>query len=205
MFATLYAKLNAWILKEVTEFEIQDAYLQCKRFVKSIFEGGLSATLVKEERREALTPTAQLLINDQHSHQILARMEKMLDEATGEVLLCGWIGTLLPKLKEINKKGVNIRVITHKAKELKGQPGHQDVQRALRELVSMIGKDNISIRPECHCRVVVVDNKALIGSMDMNAISLTGSHREIAIYTEDTEIVRNLRKYFNEIFSPLEE
>lgn len=128
----------------------------------------------------------------------------MLEQATGEVILCGWIGTLLlPKLKEINQKGVNIRMITHKDTELKGKPGHRDVQTAFKGLISMIGKDNISIRPECHCRVVVVDNKALIGSMDINAISLTGSHRELAIYTEDTEIVRNLRKYFNDIFSPL--
>ena len=201
---TLYKKLSRRLLKEATEFEMQNAYLQCKRFAKSIFEGGLSATLIKEEKRESLTPTAQLLINDQADHHILNKIEELLDQATGEVLLCGWIGTLLlPKLKEIKQKGVNIRVITHKAKELKGQPGHQDVQRAFQDLISMIGKENISIRPECHCRVVVVDNKALIGSMDINAISLTGSHREIAIYTEDTEIVRNLRKYFNEIFSPL--
>ena len=190
--------------KEVTEFKLQIAYLTSRRFLKTIFESGLSATLVSEEKKELPKPTIQLLINDQASRQILGKVDEMLEQTTGEVLLCGWIGTLLlPKLREIKEKGVNIRVVTHKAKELKGKPGHQDVQRAFRELVSMLGKDNISIRPECHCRVVVVDNKALIGSMDINAISLTGSHRELAIYTEDPEIVRNLRKYFNEIFSPL--
>jgi len=204
--SNLYLKLSRKKIapEKINEFKIQDAYLTCRRFVQHIFEGGLSATFVSEEKKELMELTAQLLFNDQASRQILARMEKMLDEATGEVLLCGWIGTLLlPKLEEINQKGVKIRVVTHKAKELKGKQGYQDVQRAFKGLISMIGKDNISIRPECHCRVVVVDNKALIGSMDINAISLTGSHREIAIYTEDPEIVRNLRKYFNEIFSPL--
>jgi len=128
----------------------------------------------------------------------------MLDQSTDEVLICGWVGTiLLPKLKEIKEKGINICIITHKTTELKGKPGKQDVDRALNELTQSIGKDHISINPECHCRVLVVDNKALIGSMDLNAISLTGTHREIAVYTEDPEIVRTLRNYFKTIFSPL--
>ena len=201
---TLYTKLQFLEDFKPTNFEMQDAYLTCKRFLEMIFECGLSAALVTEEKRELLRSTAQLLVNDQASHEILTKIREMLDQATGEVLLCGWIGTLLlPKLKEINQKGVNIRLITHKDTELKGKHGHRDVQTAFKELISMISEDNISIRPECHCRVVVVDNKALIGSMDINAISLTGSHRELAIYTEDPEIVRNLRKYFNGIFSPL--
>lgn len=201
----LYRRLSQHISEELPDdFHIQDTFLTCKRFVETLFEGGLSATIISEEKKEPSKPTAQLLVNDQTSRQIIGKIGEMLGQATGEVLLCGWIGTLLlPKLKEINQKGVNIRMITHKDTELKGKPGHRDVQTAFRELISMIGKDNISIRPECHCRVVVVDNKALIGSMDLNAISLTGSHRELAIYTEDPEIVRNLRKYFNGIFSPL--
>jgi len=206
-FPTLYEKLSLEMIdaNEVDEFDVQDAIITCESFVEDIF-ADLSATLISEKRKESLKPTAQLLINDQVSRQILNKMEEMLDQATGEVLLCGWIGTLLlPKLKEMKQKGVNIRVVTHKAKELKGKPGHQDVQRAFRELVSMLGKDNVSIRPECHCRFVVVDNKALIGSMDLNAISLTGSHRELAIYTEDPEIVRDIRRYFKGIFSPLSE
>ena len=129
----------------------------------------------------------------------------MLNEATSEVLFCGWVGTfLLPELRAIKEKGVNIRVITHQSSELKGKPGKQDVERAFSELISIIGKDHISRRPECHCRVLVVDNKALIGSMDLNSISLTGTHREIALYTEDPDIVRTIRKYLKKFFSPLE-
>ena len=203
----LYEKLRS--LKDVkpNDFEMQDSYLTCKRFLETIFEGGLSATLVmEEERKEILKPRIQLLINDETSRQILDKIENMLDQATAEVLFCGWVGTiLLPKLKEIKEKGVDIHIITHQSSELKGKPGKRDVERAFNELISMIGEDHISRRPECHCRVLVVDNKVLIGSMDLNAISLAGTHREIAIYTEDPEIVRTLRKYFKEIFSPLKE
>ena len=189
---------------KTNDFEIQNAYLTCKRFLETIFEGGLSATSLTEEKKDLLKPTMQLLINDQTSHPILDKIKKMLDEATADVLFCGWVGTiLLPKLKEIKEKGVDIHIITHKSSELKGKPGKQDVDRAFGELISMIGTDHISRRPECHCRVLVVDNKALIGSMDLNSISLAGTHREIAIYTEDPEMVRTLRKYFKEIFSPL--
>ena len=190
---------------KANDFEMQSAFLRCKRFLEAIFEGGLSATLVTEEKKELLKPSKQLLINDSTSHEILSKIEEMLDQATNEVLLCGWIGTiLLPNMKEIKTKGVNIRIITHKSSELKGKPGKQDVETARRDLISMIGLDHISIRPECHCRVLIVDNKALIGSMDFNSISLAGTHREIGVYTEDPEIVRTLRRYFNTIFTPLE-
>lgn len=200
---TLYEKLR-FLTIETNDFEMQNAYLACKRFLQIIFEGGLSATLVAEEKKELLKPSTELLINDQTSRQILDKIGTMLDQATDNVLICGWIGTiLLPKLKEIQGRGINIRVITHKATKLKGQPGKQDVERAISELILTIGKDNVSIRPECHCRVLVVDNKALIGSMDLNALSLTGTHREIAVYIEDPEIVRTLRDYFKRIFSPL--
>lgn len=202
----LYYKLKFLKDTKANNFEMQSAFLRCKRFLEAIFEGGLSATLVAEEKKKPLKPSKQLLINDSTSREILSKIEEMLDQATNEVLLCGWIGTiLLPNIKEIKAKGVNIRIITHKSSELKGKPGKQDVETARRDLISMIGLDHISIRPECHCRVLIVDNKALIGSMDFNSISLAGTHREIGVYTEDPEIVRTLRRYFNKIFTPLEE
>jgi len=40
--------------------------------------------------------------------------------------------------------------------------------------------------------------------MDLNSISLTGTHRELAICTEAIDIVKKLRKYLNELFVPLE-
>lgn len=185
---------------------IQDAYLTCKRFLENIFEGGLSATLVLEEKKKDIShPKTQLIINDETSHQILEKIKEMLDQATCEVLFCGWVGTIiLPRLRELKEKGIGIRIITHQSSELKGKPGKKEVERAFSELISIIGQENISRRPECHFRVLVVDNKALVGSMDLNSISLTGAHREIAIYTEDIEIVRTLRQYLNEIFIPLE-
>jgi len=199
----LYEKLRLLSVKP-TDFEIQAAFLSCRRLLESIFQSGLSATLLSEERKEQLRPVAQLLINDQHSRQIFDKIEEMFEHATGEILVCGWIGTLfISLLKKMKEKGISIRVVTHKAAQLKGQIGHQDIQRAYSELIPTIGKDHISIRPECHFRAVIVDDEALIGSMDLNAVSLTGTNRELAIFTDDPEIVRNLRDYFNRISSPL--
>ena len=105
----LYEKLRRIENIKTNDFEMQDAYLTCKRFLRTIFESGLSATLVVEEKKEVFKSSTQLLINDQTSREILHKIENMLDQATGEVLICGWIGTiLLPKLKEIWTKGVNI-------------------------------------------------------------------------------------------------
>jgi len=202
----LYQKLRYGVEVERNNFMIQNAYLQCKRFLETIFESGLSARLVAEEKKLPPQQTTQFLVNDQSSHHILDKINAMLDQVTNEVLMCGWVGTiLLPKLKDIKQKGINIRIMTHKSTELKGKQGKQDVERAHSELISLLGKENISMSPECHFRVLVVDNKALVGSMDFNAISLTGTHRELAIYTEDPEIVRSIRKYFNQIFTPLKE
>ena len=203
---TLYEKLRYIKNFETNDFEIQNAFLESRRFLEIIFESGLSATLVTEEKKIPSQVTTQFLINDQAFRQILNEIETMLDEATGEVLVCGWVGTLLlPKLRELKEKGINIRIITHKSAELKGKPGRRDVEKAHVELISLLGKEHISVSPECHFRVLVVDNKALVGSMDLNAISLTGTHREFAIYTEIPEIVRSIRKYFNQTFTPLEE
>ncbi|TET20321.1 hypothetical protein E3J74_03480 [Candidatus Bathyarchaeota archaeon] len=188
------------------ELDIQRAYLESKRFLEMIFESGLSATLISEEKKKPPQTITQFLISDQTSHKILKKIEPMLDGATVEVLVCGWVGTLLlPKLRVLKEKGINIRIMTHKSTELKGKPGRQDVDRAHVELMSLLGGENISMNPECHFRVLVVDNKALVGSMDFNAISLTGTHREFAIYTEDPEIVRSIRNYFNQVFTPLEQ
>ncbi len=203
---SLYEKLRYDIEVEKNNFMIQNAHLQCKRFLGTIFESGLSATLISEEEKLPPQITTQFLINDQTSHNILEKIEPMLNGATGEVLVCGWIGTLLlPKLRVLKERGINIRIMTHKSPELKGKQGKRDVERAHGELISLLGKKNISMNPECHFRVLVVDNKALVGSMDFNAISLTGTHREFAIYTEDPEIVRSIRNYFNQVFTPLKE
>ena len=203
---TLYEKLRYLKGFDTNDLQIQSAFLECRRFLEIIFESALSATLVAEEKKLPPPVITQLLINDQASHQILNKIETMLDEATGEVLVCGWIGTLLlPKLRELKEKGINIRIITHKSAELKGKSGRRDVEKAHVELISLLGKEHISVSPECHFRVLVVDNKALVGSMDLNAISLTGTHREFAIYTEIPEIVRSIRNYFNQTFTPLEE
>jgi hypothetical protein len=39
--------------------------------------------------------------------------------------------------------------------------------------------------------------------MDLDSYSLTGTRNEFAIYTEKVESVRNIRNYFNNIFTPL--
>ena len=50
-------------------------------------------------------------------------------------------------------------------------------------------------------RARIVDNKAIIGSIDLDSYSLTGPRIEFAVYTEDVEIVRKLRSYFKQKFN----
>lgn len=193
--------------KEVTEFDIQNAYLKTKRFLKDIFEGGLSATLLTEEKKRIPKETTTFLINAvPFPQQITEKIHDLLDAATTEILIIGWIGTiLLKKLKELKEKGVKVKTITGRVKGIRQDPMRKEKERAMKGLIGIIGKENISIKPEFHGRAIVVDNKALVGSMDLDSYSLTGTRIEFATFTEDHEIVRSLRKYFNQIFTPWKE
>ena len=204
----LYDKIGMELMKleDVTDFNVQDAIVTCGRFVRHIFESGFSSTLIKEEKKEVLKPSMMFLVNDVRTRQITEKITAMVDEATNEILIFAWMGTfLLRKLRELKEKGVEIRVITGNVKGLRQDVMRREKERAMKELISIIGKDHISIKPEFHGRAIIVDNKALIGSMDLDSYSLTGTRIEFATYTEDPETVRNLRNYFNRIFSPWKE
>ena len=207
-FPILYRQLRQLPDKreEVSEFKLQNAYLVSKRFLKDTFEGGLSATLIAEEKKKIPKETVMLLINDVSFRQITEKIHGLLDEATVQILVIGWIGTiLLKKLRELKGKGLEVKVITGSVKSIRQDPMRKEKERAMKELISIIGKENISIKPEFHGRTIVVDNKALIGSMDLDSYSLTGARIEFALYTEDPEIVRSLRNYFTRIFTPWKE
>jgi len=191
-------------LEDVTEFMIQDAYYEGLRFLDEVFIGGLRARPIEEA--PMISHKFELLINITARREITERIDSLLDEATGEILICGWIGTyFIPKFKDLKSKGVKIRFITHKPQKARNQPWKREIEEAYSKLCSDIGLDNICIDPNIHGRMVIIDNKALIGSMDLNSSSLTGPHTEFAIYTDEPEIVRRLRRQFNAKFKPLKE
>lgn len=201
----LYRQIQQLVGKKVEEYEIQDAYLTCERETRHIFEGGLSATLVTEEKKRTSEPMTILLINDSFTRQITEQINEMISSATNEILILGWVGTYyLSQLQKMKIQGIKIRAITHKPNELK-TPVTRDVQKGFTELIRLIGLDNVSVNPMLHGRALIVDNKALVGSMDLNSHSLSGEHMEFATYTEDANIVRTLRSYFERTFKPLKE
>ena len=201
----LYRQIRQVNIK-AEEYQIQDAYLTCERRTRHIFEGGLSATLVAEEKKRISEPTTILLVNDSFTRQITERIDDMIANATDEILILGWVGTYyLNQLQKMKKQGIRIRAITHKPKELKKDPIFQEISKGYKKLTEIAGLECISVRPDLHGRAIIVDSKALIGSMDLNSYSLTGPHIELAVYTEDPEIVRGLRRRFNKIFVPLKE
>jgi len=188
------------------EDEIQNSYLTSERFLRTIFESGLSATTVSEEKLIIPKPAMEFLINDSDVRQITEKIEKMFEEATNEILIMGWIGTFfINKFKELKQKGINIFVITGNTKDIRQDIMQKEKAKAITELIATIGKSNISIKPEFHGRMVVVDNKVLIGSADLDSYSLTGTRIELAAYTEDPTIVLSLRNYFRKVFSPWKE
>jgi hypothetical protein len=196
----LYFKLVREIDHE--ESDPQNVRIENEAFLDDVFIGGLGA---KEIQEKAEVNRLELLINDVNNRQITERIYEMLRDATTCVLLMGWVGTdCLPKLKELKSMGVTVRSITHKPNEFKS-PVPADIQKGYPELIGIIGLDNVSINPLLHGRACIVDNKALIGSMDFNSHSLSGEHIEFAIYTEDADTVRSLRSYFESMFKPLKE
>jgi hypothetical protein len=188
------------------EYEIQHSYLSSERFLKTIFEIGLSATTVSEDKPMIPRPIAEFLINDSFTRQITERLEQMLEGATAEILIMGWIGTyFISKFKELKEKGIDIFVVTGNTKEIRQDTMQKEKAKAFTELINIVGKTNICVKPEFHGRMVVVDNKAMIGSADLDSYSLTGTRIEFAAYTEEPSLVLSLRNYFKQAFSPLKE
>jgi len=197
---SLYEKINKGLAKECDDAKMQDARMSCEEFLVDVFVGGLGGKEIPEERKAVCW---ELLTNDLDYHHITERIDQMLENATAEVLMMGYVGThCLPELRELKDKNVTIQAVTHRPKEMKA-PVPNDVLRGFSNLVEVVGKTNISINPELHGRALIVDNKALIGSMDLNAHSLSGEHTEFAVYTEDVDTVRRMRSYFKKIFAPL--
>lgn len=200
----LYTKLQRENIDvdKISDSDIQNANLESLRFLDTVFIGALQAKPIRE--KSARSFGLKLLLNDTQTREIKDLIASLLNEATGEVLICGWIGThFIPKLTKLANEGVKIRFITHQPSEAKNQPWRNEINKAFERLCSDIGKENICTDPNMHGRMIIVDNKALIGSMDLNAYSLTGAHSEFAIYTEDPGVIRKLRRIFNSKFKPL--
>ena len=201
-FPTLYFKIIKGLNAKCNDVNLQNARMRCEEFLVDIFVGGLGAKEIVERRE---INRWELLINDVDCRHITSRIYEMLEQATGEILLMGWVGTdCLPKLAELKSKGVTIQAVTHKPSEMKS-PVPKDIQQGYTNLIKMLGKTNVSTNREPHGRAIIIDNKALIGSMDVNAHSLSGEHREFAVYTEDVDTVRKIRAYFKKIFVPLKQ
>jgi len=184
------------------ESDLQNIRIESEEFLDHIFIGGLGAKEIQEKVEES---RFELLINDVNNHLMTERIYEMLKDATTCVLLMGWVGTdCLPKFKELKTAGITIRAVTHNPNERKA-PVDPDIQKSYSELVDILGLENVSVNRSLHGRALIVDNKALIGSMDLNSDSLSGEHIEFAIYTEDVDIVRSLRAYFEKMFKPLKE
>lgn len=196
---------NVTMLKPDTieEISIQKARLTGERFLKTLFSGGLSGILISEDKNYSAQENTSLLINDVKNHQIAKKIEEVLDGATGEVLIMAWMGTiLLTKLRALKEKGISIKVITGTIKDIRQDVMQREKEKAFEELISIVGPNNICIKRDFHGRAIIVDNKAFIGSMDLDSYSLTGARNEFAIYTENAEIVRTIRNYFNYSFIP---
>jgi hypothetical protein len=93
---TLYRKISQNVVssEEVQDFDVQDANVTCKRFLRTIFIGGLSGTPIGESKQMLSETTMEFLINDPFLRQITEKLELMLDNAVGEILIFGYMGTL---------------------------------------------------------------------------------------------------------------
>jgi phosphatidylserine/phosphatidylglycerophosphate/cardiolipin synthase-like enzyme len=180
---------------------MQDALMNCEEYLVRIMVGGLGG---KEIVEKTDSTQWELLISYTGCPNISERVSYMLERATNEVLIAGWIGTpLIKQLRDLKSKGIDIKAITHKPSDARNEPFLQEVNKGYQELINIIGLENISTKQEMHGRAIIVDNKAIIGSMDTTSDSLTGPHIEFAIYTDDVDTVRKIRAYFKSIFTPL--
>jgi len=67
---------------------------------------------------------------------------------------------------------------------------------ALKELNKFL---KVRVKEDLHCRMLIVDEKVIVGSMDLDRQGLT-VHDNIAIETNDPTVVERAKEEFNRIF-----
>ena len=202
--SALYCQLSKTIIEEsdITEFMLQEAFEEGNQYLDKIFIGLFQGK--EYQKRNILELNTLLITNDSYSRDITDKIKYLFNFANNEVLIVGWIGTeLLSELKLLKDREVNVKFITHKPNEAKDRPWRAEIEKAYQEIINLFTIENICIIPSFHTRFIVADNSAIIGSMDLNSSSLNGTHTEIAIFTEDPEIVEKLKTEFSRNFTPL--
>ncbi len=200
----LYTKLRKSYLNEndIRDIDMKISKYNCSLYLDELFIGKLNGTIIEEILKKRFE--YKLLINDSNRREITDEIDKLLDSATTEISICGWMGThYLPKLTQLKNQGVRIRFVTRRPSEARGQSWKSEIEEARKNIISNFGLETLSDAHNVHGRTLIVDNKALIGSLDMNSASLTGAHTEFAILTDDPEMVRRMRGVFNSKFQPL--
>ncbi len=202
-FSVMYEMIDRNIAKpkDFQDFEKVTCKYECEKFLDRIFLSERNGKIIIEKNNQKFED--KLFVNN-GCREITPLIDSLLTNATGEILICGWIGTqFIPQMIKLINDGIKIRLITHQPSEAKNQPWRSEIQKAFQQLCDNLGKENICVDPTMHGRILIVDNKAIVGSMDLTSASLIGPHTEFAIYTERPEIVKRLRRIFNFTFKPM--
>lgn len=129
------------------------------------------------------------------------KIEEMINTATKQILImCRAIDTTVsPKIIDSFKKGVEVKILLPPLDRLRRQkiPDLRRVEKAF----DQFKEEGIEVRenPDVHARFLIVDNKAIVGSTDLDAYGLT-VHFNASILTTDPLIVDRIKMFFNEVW-----
>ena len=137
-------------------------------------------------RKETLKQKYLELIN-MASKQLLI-MCKAIDNLTGE-----------PIIKAKRGKNIDVKIITAPISRLKREkfPEIRRFSEALKSLA--YNGAEIKQNDNIHARILIADDKAVIGSTDPDYYGLT-LHINASLYTEDPTVVEKARMFFDEIW-----
>lgn len=148
------------------------------------------------KQKTGLKPSNLLLLKNAKE-----KIEEMINTATKQIfIMCRVIDTTAsPKIIDSFKRGVKVKILLPPLGRLRAQkiPDLRRVEKAFEQLKG----EGIEIREsrDVHARFLIVDDKAIVGSTDLDTYGLT-VHLNAAILTTDPLVVNGIKLFFNEVW-----
>lgn len=154
----------------------------------------ISSNIFSGSETTIYTSPLSLLENHIGSDKIKNKIEEMMQNAKKEIMIAGWIDTLLLNILKIKEKeGISIKIITKKPDGQSPSP----VKTAYRELVNIA---QVKRNRLAHFRLIISDDKeVLVSSCDLTTHSLSQNY-EAGIWTCSPAIVEDAIAFFDKVW-----
>jgi sugar-specific transcriptional regulator TrmB len=147
---------------------------------------------------EKITPKFTLLRGTAIEPVLRDRIRQLIENAKKRLYIAVQVidTELLKEIIDAINRGVDVKIVIAEP-DMRWFKYKRDAKAlALKELNKLL---KIKVKEDLHCRMLVIDERVVIGSMDLDRQGLT-VHDNIAIETDDSTLIENAIEEFHKIF-----